>query len=242
MSDDILNQKHFTDDEDILAIRGGTVYKKIIPIILNPTVVFPFRVMHEEITDEYEIDIFKQAYEEHTVVGFLYHPPEELNTVPGIGQVGTSAIIEEFDKTVKGSYMVKIVPASRFFTTDYVDLEKGDRLQAKVSHYGDLDEDEEILKPLEDKYRQQLFRLGELLDAKVYKNVFHEDTYMLTYYSFIFISNFSKLSEPEKLRFIWERKFSERLKFVIKHTDEHLASVERIKKRIGKDIFDYKNN
>ncbi|HMS43646.1 MAG TPA: hypothetical protein PKE69_25685, partial [Pyrinomonadaceae bacterium] len=95
MSDEILNQKHFTDDEDVLAIRGDTVYKKIIPIILSPTVVFPFRVMHEEITDEYEIEIFKQTYEEKTVVGFLYHPPDELNTVPGIGQVGTSAIIEE---------------------------------------------------------------------------------------------------------------------------------------------------
>ncbi|HMS40112.1 MAG TPA: hypothetical protein PKE69_07805, partial [Pyrinomonadaceae bacterium] len=147
-----------------------------------------------------------------------------------------------FDKTVKGSYMVKIVPASRFFITEYVDPEKSDVLQAKVSFYGDIDEEEEILKPLEDGYRQQLFKLGELLAAKTYKNVFYEDTYMLTYYSFIFISSFPKLTEPEKLRLLWEQKFSERLKFVIKHTDECIASVERIKKRIGKDVFNYKNN
>ncbi|KAK0039160.1 LON peptidase substrate-binding domain-containing protein [Biomphalaria pfeifferi] len=141
LNSDELNDKIADDDDEIAFVRGSTIHKKIIPILLSPKVIFPFAAMNPIVTDPHLKQLFEEAHREHTVIGYAYHSETATLALPPLQHVGVAAIVPELSKLVDGSYLVKIVPLNRFFITAYINDDPKD-ITARVSYYYDQPEDE----------------------------------------------------------------------------------------------------
>lgn len=233
MSDTILEKNEFDyKDDEIAFIKGTTKHKKIIPLRLMPNVIFPFQVLREIISEPELIRILKQAHDESTVIGLLYHAETEEG-LPPLGRVGTSAIVPEIAETVNGSYLVKIVPINRFFTDEYVESD-GIIPMARVNYYGDRPEPEEEIKPHRERLIELLTNMGHLLNDKSLQNVAYEsDPDLVIFYSYVFVSRHPHMTEEMKLILLWMYKLSQRLEFVNVLMSDSLVSAERVAKRIS---------
>lgn len=229
------------DDEDIAYVKGTTIHKKIIPILLSPKVIFPFQVTNPVVSDPYLKRLFREAHEEHTVIGYLYHPEDAAEELPEIGQVGTAAIVPEFSETPEGSYLFQIIPLNRFFTTDYVNADPND-LTARVSYYWDQPEDDEIIKPLALEYQRIQNQINELIAPQISPRKISEidpnDRHDLSLHAYTSFALHPELTEPEKLYLLWMYKLSDRLKFEIELMMKTLPGVRRAAGRMRP----FKNN
>lgn len=230
MSDNILDKSEFDYKDELL-------HPKIIPIILRPGVVFPFQVTHLEFHDEIWKKVLDKAHEEPSVIGLMYSD-EETEDLPVIGRVATSAVIDEINKTVSGSYIVKFVPINRFFTKEYVETEPV--LMAEVSYYGDQPEDDTVINPLLERFLKSLNRMGKIARSKNLETLnleqLREDIQL---YSFSLFRNCPKLTKQEELQALWMYKLSLRLAWLIELLESSLNdNVERI----AATRFDAQNN
>lgn len=231
-----LNVEDENDDGDIAFVRGTAIHKKIIPILLSPKVIFPFAIMNPIVTDPHLLRLFKEAHEENTVIGYMYHSENAAEKLPPIQHVGVAAIVPELNKLVDGSYLAKIVPLNRFFIRDYINADPND-LTARVSYYSDTPEDDEIIRPL----ALEFAKIQKILDAAIEnyrqpkKSSMDElnlsDNLMLTSAAYAYFVSHPNLSEDEKQYLLWMYKLSDRLAFLLAILLESLPAAHRVAAR-----------
>lgn len=241
MDDSILDNSELItenadDDDDAPIIKGGTAYKKILPIRLSPKVIFPFSTMNPIVTDPHLKRLFEEAHEEKTVVGYMYHSEHAPAPLPPIQHVGVAAIVPELSKLVDGSYLVKIIPTNRFFIKDYINSDPDD-LTARVSYYWDQPEDEKEIRPL----ALEIVKMQKQIDAAIRnftnpKTKFDtdldpSDRLLLTNHAYAYFSTHPELSEDEKQYLLWIYKLSDRLAFLIAIMSESLPAAKRVARK-----------
>lgn len=248
MDDPILNSDELTDksadnDDEIAFVRGGTIHKKIIPILLSAKVIFPFAAMHPIVTDPHLKQLFEEAHRENTVIGYAYHSETATTELPPLQHVGVAAIVPELSKLVDGSYLVKIVPLNRFFITEYINADPKD-LTARVSYYYDQPEDEKLIKSLAVEYIRLKKEIDEVIKEYV-KPQSNADDYIdpsdhvrLTSDAYASFSCHPDFTEDEKQYLLWMYKLSERLMIVIDILNESLPGAKRAAGRMRP----FKNN
>ncbi len=231
LESDELNE-NAVDDDNVAFVRGNTIHKKIIPILLSPKVIFPFAVTHQVVTDPHLKRIFEQTYEEKTVFGYAYHSENAAVPLPPLQHVGVAAIVPELSKLVDGSYLVKIFPLNRFFITEYINADPND-LTARVSYYHDQPEDKKAIRFLADECIRMQGEINkhirEYSDPKVNLNdsIDPNDQTILSLHAYTAFANYPNFTEDEKQHLLWSYKLSERLMILISILDESLPSVKR---------------
>lgn len=238
MDDKILNSDELTDksvandDDDVAFVRGSTIHKKIIPILLSPKVIFPFATMNPIVTDPHLKQLFEEAHNEKTVIGYAYHSATATLKLPPLQHVGVAAIVPELSKLVDGSYLVKIVPLNRFFITEYINADPKD-LTARVSYFYDQPEDEKLIKFLADKYIKLKKEIDEVIKehvnptSNVEDHINPSDHLRLTSDAYASFSCYPKFTEDEKQYLLWMYKLSERLMLLNDILEESLPGAKR---------------
>ncbi len=240
MDDPILNSDELTDksadnDDNVAFVRGGTIHKKIIPILLSPKVIFPFHAMNPIVTDPHLKQLFEEAFNEKTVIGYAYHSATATLKLPPLQHVGVAAIVPELSKLLDGSYLVKIVPLNRFFITEYINDDPND-LTARVSYYYDQHEDEKVIKFLADEYIRLKKEVDELIKeyvkpkSNVEDYIDPSDHLRLSSDAYASFSCYPKFTEDEKQYLLWMYKLSERLLLLNDILNESLPGVKRVVK------------
>jgi len=235
MDDSILDSTELNEnadaDDEIAFVKGDTIYKKIIPILLSPKVIFPFGITQPIVTDPHLKQLFEQAFEEKTIVGYAYHSEDSPEKLPPLQHVGVAAIIPELSKLVDGSYLVKIVPLSRFFITDYINADPKD-LTAQVSYYWDQREDDKLVRHLALEYIKIKKQIDETIkDFTAPKKKSDEldlsDHPLLSALAYAYFATHPNLTEDEKQYLLWMYKVSDRLAFLIALLIEALPAAKR---------------
>ena len=242
MDDKILNSDELTDksaaneDDTVAFVRGNTIHKKIIPILLSPKVIFPFQASHPVVADPHLKQLFEEAHNEKTVIGYAYHSANATLKLPPLQHVGVAAIVPELTKLPDNSYLVKIVPLNRFFITEYINDDPKD-LTARVSYYSDQPEDEKLIKFLADEYISLKKEIDEVLKghvkptSNVVDHIDPSDHVRLTSDAYASFSCYPKFTEDEKQYLLWMYKLSERLLLLNDILKESLPGVKRAVRR-----------
>lgn len=229
---DELTAKDDNADDEAAFVKGGTTFKKIIPILLTPKVIFPFHAIQTVVTDPHLKQLFEQTHDEKTVFGYAYHSETATLPLPPIQHVGVSAIVPELEKLVDGSYLVKIIPINRFYITEYINADPND-LTARVTYYYDQKEDEKAIRFLADEFIRLKLEInkhiGDYSDPRVKReeSIDPNDHEMLSMYAYTFFSTYPKFKEEDKQYLLWSYKLSERLMVLISILDESMPSVKR---------------
>ena len=236
MNDPILDSAEISDEgtdtaDEVAFVKGGTAFKKIIPIVLSPKVIFPFSVKQTVVTDPHLKRLFEQVHTEKTVFGYAYHSETAAVPLPPLQHVGVSAIVPELSKLVDGSYLVKIIPINRFFITEYINDDPND-LTARVSYYYDQPEDEKAVRFVVDEFIRLQTELNREL-RKYNESQDDDDSFdpndhvTLSLHAYAAFANYPKFTEEDKQYLLWSYKFSERLMVVIDIMQESLPGVKR---------------
>lgn len=233
-----LNKNAADDDSEVAFVRGGMIHKKIIPILLSPKVIFPFSEMPPIVTDPHLKEIFEEAHEEKTVVGYAYHSEDSPEKLPPLQHVGVAAIVPELSRLANGSYLVKIVPLNRFFITDYINADPKD-LTARVSYYWDQREDDTLIRNLALEFIKIKKQIDEALKDFIDPQMFPDDDdkmdlsdhIRLGFLPYPYFMNHPTLTEDEKQYLLWTSKISDRLAFLIALLNEGLPSAKRVAAR-----------
>ena len=235
-SNELITENAENDDDDAPLVKGGTTYKKIIPILLSPKVIFPFSAMNPIVTDPHLKRLFAEAHEEKTVVGYMYHPEHATVALPPLQHVGVAAIVPELSKLVNGSYLVKIVPLSRFFIKEYINPDPHD-LTARVSYFWDQPENDELIRPL----ALEFIKIQKQIDAAIKEfanpklkfdnDIDPSDHLLLTSQAYAYFTTHPQLSQDEKQYLLWMYKLSDRLAFLLAILIESLPAANRVARK-----------
>lgn len=231
-SNELITENAENDDDDIAFVKGKTIHKKIIPILLSPKVIFPFGATNPIVTDPHLKRLFAEAHEEKTVVGYMYHPEHATVALPPLQHVGVAAIVPELSKLVDGSYLVKIVPINRFFIKEYINPDPND-LTARVSYFWDQPEDDELIRPLALEFikiqKQMNAAIKDFVEPTINLDdeIDPSDRIMLTSHAYASFVCHPQLSEDEKQYLLWMYKLSDRLAFLLAVLSEALPAVKR---------------